>query len=291
MKDRFRKIIIPYIIISILLFLIFSLIFWLFVIKFALIDYDNMIFCNLFPALTSGIFVIFFFKKRVKLLLLTDKYKYLILLISWLLLTAPILTYQFYTYYKNGKLSALENTYDFFDNESSMFYSIQHSSQLKNKSVMYITKEHHMKEPEICVNSFFACPLVNQGDSTDFKNLWIGFSIGEQFSDRVFDDKKDQDRLIKNFIDSTIIVYKEHNFKTNYLKRITSSLEKEGFINAIKSAGIQKNNNNPIVFMEMNGDYKTRTGKSLWWTKFFLLVSNITWILFTSFPKMNNNAL
>ncbi len=275
-------------IISILYFLIFSVIYWLFVVKHHLIDNDNIIFGSVVPALTSGLITYFVLRKRLKLLQVSDKYLQFVLLIGWLLMTAPVISYQYYVYFESGKLTELENTYDIFDTEPSMFYSIKNSTQLMDKSFMYVTKEHHVKEPVICVNSYFICPLINPGDSSDLRNVWIGFNIGERFSDRVFDDKQKQDRLIRNFADSTITVYKNHNFKTNYLKRLSSTAEIDGFINALDNAGLSIDKEKLVILKEQNGDYETRTGKSLWLTKFFLLISNITWILFTIFPRMKN---
>ncbi len=271
-----------------LFFLILSMIYRFFVIKYQLIDNDNIIFGSVFPALTSGLITYFVLRQRLKLLQVTDKYLQFILLSGWLLMTAPVITYQYYTYFESGKLTELENAYDILDAEHTTFYSIKNTSQRKDMSAMYVTNVHHVKEPVICVNSYFVCPLINSNDSTDIRNVWISFNIGERFSDRVFDDKEKQKRLVKNFVDSTVTVYKNHNFSTNYLKRLSSSTELDGFVHALKKVGLSNDIESAIILKEQNGDYETRTGKSLWWTKFFLLTSNIMWILLTIFPKMKN---
>jgi hypothetical protein len=290
MKEKLTKIILPFILISTGFLLIYSTFYWLVFIRLKLIDINDDIFGFFVPIGISTILIWFYFRKKLWLLDTTDKYREFALFITWILLTAPILTFQFYLERKTGELTQLNNIEEILNNKPTMYYSIENSLQHKNKSGLYVAKESVDRGNEIGVGCYFACPLTNPNDSTYNKSIWIGTMFGDKFSNRVFDDKEKQAKLISKFIDSSKTLYDKYQYKTTFLKRLSDSDEKDDYMKAIQQTNIPFDNENLIILNEETGDYQSRAGTSLWWTIFTIITSNITWTLLTIFFKLKRNG-
>ncbi len=290
MKEKLTKIILPFILISTGFLLTYSSFYWLVFIRLKLVDLNDNIFGFFVPVGISTILIWFYFRKKLRLLEITDKHREFTLFISWILLTAPVLTFQFYLERETGELTQLNNVEEILTNKPTMYYSIENSLQHKNKSGMFIAKASVDRGNEIGVGCYFACPITNSDDSTYNKSIWIGTMFGEKFSNRVFDDKEKQAKLISKFIDSSITVYDKYEYKTTFLKRLSNSDERDDYLKAIQQTNIPYDNDNLIILKEDTGNYQSRAGSSLWWTIFTFITSNITWILLTIFTKLKHNG-
>ncbi len=286
MKEKLTKILLPYILISTGFLLIYSFFYWLVLIRLKLIDLNDHIFGFFVPIGISTILIWFYFRKKLRLLDTTDKHREFILFISWILLTAPVLTFQFYLERETGELTQLNNVEAILNNKPTMYYSIKNSLQHKEKSGLYVAKASVGRGNKIGVGCYFACPLTNTDDSTYSKSIWIGTMFGEKFSDRLFDDKVKQANLISKFIDSSIKLYDKYEYKTTFLKRLSNSDERDDYLKAIQQTNIPYDNQNLIILKEETGIYQSRAGTSLWWTIFIFITSNITWTLLTIFTKL-----
>lgn len=290
MKEKLTKIILPFILISTGFLLTYSFFYWLVFIRLKLSDLNDNIFGFFVPIGISTILIWFYFRKKLRLLQTTDKHKELTLFISWILLTAPVLTFQFYLERETGELTQLNNVEEILTNKPTMYYSIKNSTQHKNKSGLYVTRASIDRGNEIGVGCYFACPLTNTDDSTYNKSIWIGTMFGEKFSNRVFDDKEKQAKLISKFIDSSMTLYNKYEYKTTFLKRLSNSDERDDFLKSIQQTDIPYDKENLIILKEETGNYQSRTGTSLWWTIFTFITSNITWTLLTIFTKLKHNG-
>ena len=270
--------------------LTYSSFYWLFFIRLKLVDLNDNIFGFFVPTSISAILIWFYFRKKLRLLDTTDKHKEFTLFISWVLLTAPVLTFQFYLERETGELTQLNNVEEILTNKPTMYYSIKNSTQHKNKSGLYVTKASVDRGNEIGVGCYFACPLTNAEDSTYSKSIWIGTMFGKKFSNRVFDDKEKQAKQISKFIDSSITLYNKYKYKTIFLKRLSNSDERDDYMKSIKQADIPYNKENLIILKEETENYQLRTGTSLWWTIFTFITSNITWTLLTIFTKLKHSG-
>lgn len=290
MKEKLTKIILPFIVISTGFLLTYSFFYWLVFIRLNLIDLNDNIFGFFVPIAISSILIWFYFRKKLRLLDTTDKHREFTLSISWVLLTAPILTFQFYLVRETGELTRLKSVDEILTHKPTMYYSIESSSQHKNRSGLFVAKGYPDRGNEIGIGCYYACPLTDEGDSIYDNNIWIGTMFGEKFSNRVFDDKAKQAKLITQFIDSSVRLYDKYEYKTTFLKRLSNSDERDDYLKAIQQTNLPNDNVNLVILKEETDNYQSRAGTSLWWTVFFIITSNLGWTLLTIFTKIKHNG-
>lgn len=291
MKEKLTKIILPYFLISIGFLLVYSSFYWIIFIRLKLFDFNDKIFDFFVPIGISAALIWFYFRKKLQILHITDKHREFTLCISWILLTTPILTFQFYLDRETGELTRLKSVTEIWTKRPTMYYSIENSLQHKNQSGLFIAKGYPNRGNEIGIACYFACPITDQGDHTYNGRVWIGTMFGDKFSNRVFDDKGKQARLISKFIDSSKALYKPYKYETIFLKRLSNSDERDDYLKAIQQTNLPFDKENLIILKEGIGNYQSRAGRSLWWTKFLIIASNLTWILLTIFTKLKHNEL
>jgi len=219
---------------------------------------------------------------------MTDKHREFTLFISFILLTLPVLTYQYYLVKETGELTQLKSIDEIKNTKPTMYYSINNSFQHKNKSGLYIARASVDRGNEIGVGCYFACPLTNTADTISNPTIWIGTMFGAKFSDRLFDNKDKQEKLISKFIDSSIKRYDKYEYKTTFLKRLSNSEERDDYLNAILQTTLPLNNESLIILREETRNYQSRAGTSFWWTIFFIITSNVVWALLTGFAKIKH---
>jgi hypothetical protein len=290
MKEKLTKIILPFIFISIGFLLIYSSFYWLVFIRLKLADLSDNIFGFFVPIGISTVLIWFYFRKKLRLLETTDKHREFTLFISWILLTAPVLMFQFYLDRETGELTHLKNADEILNSKPTMYYSIDNSFQHKNQTGIYVAKASVDRGNEIGVGCYFACPLTNTKDSIYKTDIWIGTMFGDKFSNRVFDDKEKQAKLISKFIDSSISLYENYKYQTTFLKRLSNSDERDDYLKAIQRTYLPYDSENLVILKEETGGYNSRLGTSLWWTIFTLITSNVVWTLLTIFTRLKHNG-
>lgn len=290
MKEKLTKIILPFFLISTSFLLTYSSFYWLIFIRLKFIDFSDNIFGFFVPIGISTILIWFYFRKILRLLDTTDKHREFTLFISWILLTAPVLMFQFYLDKETGELTQLKNANEILKNKPTMYYSIDNSFQHKNKTGLYVSKTSVDRGNEIGVGCYFACPLTNTDDSIYSTDIWIGTMFGDKFSNRVFDDKEKQAILISKFIDSSVALYDNYKYKTTFLKRLSNSNERNDYLKAVQQTNLPLDNENLIILKEETGNYQSRAGTSLWWTIFTFATSNIVWTFLTIFTGLKHNG-
>ncbi|MEJ5051858.1 hypothetical protein WH221_18675 [Chryseobacterium culicis] len=280
MKEKLNRIILPYLITSITYFILFSIIYWF---QNTYLEIDDSYFGYWIPIMTSLILVWFVVRKKLKLLIISEKQYSFSLFIFFFLLTAPIITFTFYLNRKNGEITYLNNPDEIFMKPKTLYYSIQNAEVDKLNYRFSVSKSSVDRGNEIGVGCYYVSPIINKRKTFNESNkLWMGLLIGQKFSNRVFDNKNKQEKLIFNFIDSSEVQFKKHYFETKFLKKMSIG-EVDDYRETLENAGI--NTNDLIILREETGTYETRTGTSLIWTIILLIVSNITWFLFTGFEK------
>ncbi|MGF7141344.1 hypothetical protein [Roseimarinus sediminis] len=286
--NKIIRIILPHTISTILFFIVCSSLYWLFTIELELISYDNILFCNILPGAISLLLVFVFLRKRLELLNISYKYKFVTLILTWILMAVPLMNFELYLHWSNSEQTIINQPSDLLENRNSRYYTIKKSDQLKEKSGKYFRQGRAVREHEMRVNCYFVCPLTDISDNKMKQNIWIGLNLSNSFSDRVFDDKTKQEKLISNYIDSCILLYDSHNFNTNFLKNLTTPNERKQFIQAIENSKVEYDDENLIILEETINDYLEKAKKSLQRTKLTFIVSILLWILLTVFPKMKN---
>nr|WP_315151978.1 hypothetical protein [uncultured Flavobacterium sp.] len=286
MKKKLTKIIIPFILISIGFLVTYSLFYWFVFIFLKLADLNDSIFGYYVPIGISATLILFYFRKKLHLLDTTSNHREFTLIVSWILLTAPVVTFQFYLVRELGELTHVKTVDEILTNKPTMYYSIDNSFQHKNKSGLYVEKGLIMRGIDIGVECYFACPLTNSDDSIYKNDIWIGTMLGDKFTKR--QDGKEK-KLISQFIDASVAIYDKYKYRTKFLKRLSNSNERDDYLKAIEQTNLPFDAEKIIILREETGNYQSKAGTSLRWTGFFLLISNVVWILLTIFKRLKHN--
>jgi membrane associated rhomboid family serine protease len=248
------------------------------------------------PIVISGLFVLFYFRRKIKLLKLSEKGLDFYTFISWIFFAVPVIIGQSYLENQQGKLTEIEKPSQIDFKNQTLFYSIDYSLTLNKSGGLWVTRTNADKYGnEIWITCYFACPLVDTipssyYDSGKFKT-WIGVTFAEKFSNRAFDDREEQKIKIDKFINSCIPKYENYKYQTNYLRNLKYSDNRDDFYSAIERTNIHVDKKELIILKEEKGTYETRTGSSHSWLLGTLISANLIWFLFIFFPKLNTTEL
>jgi len=296
MKTKFLKIYLPFVIISFGFVGLYTILHWLIIIKLDLIQPKEMIVNFGIPIVLSGLFVLFYFLRRIKLLKISEKSLYFYTFMSWIFFTIPVIIGQFYLENQQGKLSKIEKPSQIDFKNQTLFYSIDYALTLNKSGGLWVTRTNADKYGnQVWITCFFVCPLVDTVpssyyDSGKFKT-WIGVTFAEKFSNRAFDDKEEQKIKIDKFINSCIPKYENYEYQTDYLRNLKYSDKRDDFYLAIERTKIHADKKELIILKEEKGTYETRTGSSHNWLIGTLFAANLIWFLFIFFPQLNTTEL
>jgi len=296
MKTKFLKIYLPFVIISFGFVGLYTILHWLIIIKLDLIQPKEMIVNFGIPIVLSGLFVLFYFRRRIKLLKISEKSLDFYTFMSWIFFTIPVIIGQFYLENQQGKLSKIEKPSQIDFKNQTLFYSIDYALTLNKSGGLWVTRTNADKYGnQVWITCFFVCPLVDTVpssyyDSRKFKT-WIGVTFAEKFSNRAFDDKEEQKIKIDKFINSCIPKYENYEYQTDYLRNLKYSDKRDDFYLAIERTKIHADKKELIILKEEKGTYETRTGSSHNWLIGTLFAANLIWFLFIFFPQLNTTEL
>jgi len=96
MKTKLLKIFLPFVLISFGFVGLYTFFHWLIIIKLDLIQPKEMIVNFGIPIVISGFIVLFYFRRRIKLLKISEKSLDIYTFISWIFFTIPVIIGQFY---------------------------------------------------------------------------------------------------------------------------------------------------------------------------------------------------
>jgi membrane associated rhomboid family serine protease len=296
MKTKLLKIYLPFVIISFGFVGLYTILHWLIIIKLDLIQPKEIIVNFGIPIVISGLLVLFYFRRRIKLLKISEKSLDFYTFISWIIFTIPVIIGQFYLDNQQGKLTKVENPSQIDLKNQTLFYSIDYVLTLNKAGGLWVTRTNADKYGnEIWINCYFACPLVDPVPSTYYNSdkfkTWIGVKFSEKFSNRAFDDKEEQKKKIDKFINSCITKYENYKYQTDYLRNLKYSDNRDDFYSAIERTNIQADKKELLILKEEKGTYETRAGRSHNWLIGTLFSANLIWFLFIFFPQLNTTEL
>jgi len=277
-KNIFMKAILPFMIASTGFFVFYSFINWAFIIKLKLIEPRSDVVGFFVPAAISGLIVLFYLKKKLLIFKLNDRACYIILFLSWIALLLPVMMAQIYLERQCGKLTILTNADQILKRETSKYYSIKKAIPKKKFTGLFVKQYSVDKGNEKGVGCYFACPLSDFVNLDGSNNIWIGVCFSNKYSNRVFDDKVEQRRLIKAFIDSSLIKYQTYNYSINYLEKQHLN-DSDDFISAIDQTHLKYDADKLIILTEPQGDYEGRTKGTGTIALISFAVANLFWII------------
>lgn len=296
MKTKLFKIYFPFIFFSLGFVALYTFLNWLIIIKLDLIQPREAIVNIVLPMVIPGLFVLFYLRRRIKLLELGEKGLDFYTFISWAFFVIPVIIGQIYLENQLGELTKIEKPSQIDFKNQSLFYSIGNAFTLNKMGGLSVSRTNADKYGnEIYITCYFACPILDVPLENSIipskPKSWIGVTFAERFSNRAFDDKEEQKQLINKFIDSSIRKFENYRFQTVYLRNLKYSDDRDNFYSAIERTLIHADKKELIILKEENGSYETRAGSKGYWLLGTLLGSNLIWFLFIFFPKLNITAL
>ncbi|WP_075602367.1 hypothetical protein [Saccharicrinis aurantiacus] len=272
MKYKISKFIIPFIIGTSLHSLFYAFVYYYCIVVLKQIPSYTIV-LSWAPFITAGLFMWLGFDRKLKLIDLDRSGRRPLLGIEMVLLAGIALFLQFHIEEKYSELTTLDNINDIHISDDTRYYSLNNTIQLKEKTKVEIS-EHSLGRygSEISVQVSFTCPIVDKVNQ-EYNGISISKRFTQTFSNRVFDDKIKERKLINNYIDSIKTYYNDFEFNTQFLEDLSYS--DRGKINK----SLISNKKKVYVLEEIDGNYSRRMGHSLWWIKISFIVANVIWIL------------
>lgn len=296
MKTKYLKIYLPFVAFSFGFVGLYTILHWLIIIKLDLIQPTQMIVNFGIPAIISGLFVLFYFRRRIKLLKTGEKSIDFLTYMCWIFLTIPVIIAQFYLVNQQGKLAQIYQPSLIDFKNQTLFYSINSAVTLNKAGGLWVTRTNADKYGNsVWITCYFVCPLVDPVPSDYYKSgkfkTWIGVTFAEKFSNRAFNDKEEQKLKIDKFIDASILKFENYEYQTDYLRNLKYSDQRDDFYSAIERTDIHADKKELLILKEEKGTYNTRAGSSHNWLIGTLFSANIIWFLFIYFSKLNTTEL
>ncbi len=292
MKTKLFKIYFPFVLIVFGFVELYAFLYWLIVLKLDLIQPIDGVANFGVPLVISALIVFFFYRRRIKLLKISDKRVDFYTFISLVFFAIPVIAGQGYLVNQQGKLTKIEKISQIDLNNQTLFYSIDSAHILKEEAGLWVTRTNVDKYGnEVSIKCSFVRPLVDtvrnfNSNSKKYKT-WIGVSFSENFSNRAFDDKEEQKIKIDNFINTCISKFEDYQFQTTYLRNLKYSDSRKDYYSAIETTKLNVDKNELIIFEEEEGTYETRTGSRFIWLMIILFSVNLIWFLLIFFPQLN----
>lgn len=259
-------------------FVFYSFINWAFIIKLKLIEPRSDIVEFFVPAAVSGLIVLFYLKGKIAKFKIEEKARWGIWIFCGVALFIPVMMAQIYIENQYGKLTISTSADQIFNHEVSKYYSIKKATPKKAFTGIFISQYAVGRGNEKGVGCYFACPLSDSINVNGSNNIWIGVCFSSRYSNRVFDDKIEQQRSIKAFIYSSIIEYKPYKYSVNYLENQPLD-ESDGFIKAINQTHLKYDTNKLIILTEPSNSYEDRTNGTGSIALILLAAANLLWIV------------
>jgi rhomboid protease GluP len=294
MKDKFKILFIPFLVVNFGLLIGYTLLHWLIFIKLDIINLKE-IYTNFgIPAALTGIFTIFVLRPKLKALNLKAKRGDLVdfySLILWIILSIPLVIAQEYVVSATGILTEVNSINDINESKLSKYYSLNRYYIDKQKVGINTTADVSGKNNEsFNMHIYVAMPIFEKPADTIISKpkAWLGVVFQETISNRLDDSEKDKKfRLFAQMSESKFKYLDVTKFI--YLDRIGNSDKKDGLVKAIQLNKYY--DSNEIVFMSKNEPFEARNGSKLEWLIGATFVGSIIWLIMLLIPSLNTSHL
>lgn len=289
LEIKFQKIYLPLLLVQLGLILIYSAFHWL-ILGFNLKDsFLNLI----LPFIISGLIVWFYFSKRFKLLKMKEKTLDFYSFFSWVILAIPVILSQIYLENKTADISKVRTVSEIDLKKTTELYSIQNAYADKENYRMWVERSLMGRhQDKILIKCYYICPLIDSLQQRDSKsNIWIGVSFSKSFSNAVFENEKEQNRAITNFISSTPDLYKNHHFQTNYLKNLIRDNDFSSYYISLKKQYPEQKKNEILILEELSDTAESKAADNLKWFFRTFIGGNLIWLIILIFYRIDKREL
>lgn len=294
MKDKFKILLTPFLLVNFGLLIGYTFLHWLIFVKVNLFNL-NEFFTNFgIPAALTGLFTFFVLRPKLKALNpqkkradWVDFYSYIL----WIILSIPLVIAQEYVVSATGTLTEVNSINDINENKLSKYYILNHSYIDKNKfSVNTRFNVSGRYNVRYNMHIYVAMPIFEKPADTIISKpkAWLGVVYEKTISDGF--SKNEKDEQFRLFADISENKFKNLDVsKFIYLYRIGNSVTENGLVKAIQLNKYY--NSNEIVFMSKNEPFEARNGFKLKWLIGSTIVGSFIWLIMLLNPSLNTSHL
>lgn len=294
MKDKFRFLFKPYLIVFFGLLFGYTFLHWILFIKFDLFKLKEAITNFVIPIVLTSISAWIILRPRHKVLNLESKKGNLVFLytfILWIILTIPLVIAQEYIVSAAGTLTKVKSINDINEKELSKYYALDNYYIDKQRIGVYNAFDVGGKNNEyFSMYIYIAMPIFEKPADTIISKpkAWLGVIFDETISNRMNDTQKNEFyQMFAGLSQSKFNYLDVSNFK--YIDRIGNSDKRDGLINAIKSNKYYEPSD--IVFISNDEPFEKRNGAKLEWIIGSTIIGSIIWLIMLLTPSFNESQL
>ena len=269
-KIKFRHIFFPLVVVLMLFGGGYTFLHWYIFLREYSPMVDNEILCVVFPILSAGLTILFYFRKKLRIL--TDKEEFMVrssrrkmMGLSFLVITAPTIIAQFYIATVTGKLTVLNDISEIKNAPSSRYYRLNHFYIPKSQFIIRSFSTLTGKQRDLLDLNVFALVPIFSGvtsDSTIAPKAWYGLHFEKEWSDRVTEVEKTA--YENEFFNKTMNRVKNFDMTDfSFLESTAQNIDHKSFVNVLNANGITQNEN--AILIPRKGQFEARNGNKLAW--------------------------
>jgi len=285
MKEKFRVIYLPFLLLSIGLTIGYSILYLVFGVKLKLVPSHSTWVLFVGPIILAGLTVLSIMLNRIKLFNYKIDGRIVSTFVCILLLAAPIVAAQDYIAEQKAELTEVDKPSQIDIFKQTRYYAINEGVVLKKSRGIYITTalaDSRGNQSSFIV--FFAAPIIDSVSSENKSLIWIGKSYRFTYQTVYYKKYKEE---ITNFYYSSIDEFNDHAFDLSYLVNQQTFGGSESLKYAIENSEYYDDEKEYIVLTEPGRCYEMGGGHGLRLFLIFLLGGNLIWLIIVAVTPVN----
>lgn len=293
--QKIQLLFIPFLYFSIGFCLVYTFLNWFLLIKLQLFSIKEIIVEFGIPALLPAIPVIFFFRRRLKILNLKKAkrgtYNDFYLFVLWLSIAGPTLIAQDYLKNSTGKLSQIDYVSQISKQEQTKYYKIKRFYLDKSTVGSHTSFDVSGRSNDLYMTLFVVVPIFDKKNDTT--NSSCKYWLGIKYNDHISNRRNEREKQIRyeQFLDASQFEFNRKDLSDFvYLERVGNSDIGDGYKAALKN--IKKyNTEGSVIFISNNKPFESRQGDTFYWFIGTFLIGTIVWLIMILIPKCNETEL
>lgn len=289
-REKFRYIFIPYLLIAIGFTTVYSFLNWLFFVQFHFIHLKEDLVNIWLPFGLAWIPILIWIRPKFMFLnFKNENASFAIQFIISLAIAIPTMIIQDYLLKSTGKLTKIENLSNYSSNDATKYYQVSKLFIDTQRVVFRSTATSSGKyNQNLTFHIYALIPLMDKKNTPPKgeTRFFIGKEYTNTISNRLSDTEKDL--RYRNFANKTENEFRRTNFQTyNYLERLGNTDDLDEY-NKMVSESVFSDTKKRIIFIARMEKFEARVGDNLLWAGgVFSGVSLIVFILllFPSFDE------
>ncbi len=294
--QKLTLIYIPFLIFAVTFVTVYSLLNWLLVLKFELLQINEMVVEFWIPWLLPMILIPLFLRKRIKLLKFGEKARdphFGYMMAAAIAVAIPTFIAQGYIKTATGKLSTVSSCTQIDKSHLTKFYKINNIYlDRRFTGVNWFVEVTGKHNENMVFHGFFALPIMS-GESDTLKrsfDTWYGIEYKERISNRL--DQPEKEKLFQKFQDSSIDKYNQENlYNYQYFDRLGNNDEHKGLLEAVKTTNLFNKSVTPFILKPVHEAFELRNGKKFGWIFKSFAIGGLIWLIMILIPSFDESAL